>query len=107
MATTFRELGESAQNATLRPVVAAIESALLRLPPGTVNDDGALQGLRASWAELVGILALGPAPEMRACPRCGRGGLRAATRCRFCWATLPDVGSGQPANTPAGLVDGG
>jgi len=44
-------------------------------------------GLMLAWQELVTALALGRAPELRACPHCGRGVLREATRCRYCLRT--------------------
>jgi hypothetical protein len=53
-------------------------------------------GLRSSWKRLVDVLALGPAPERRACPHCGSIGMRAATRCGSCWERLvppPDAGA--------------
>ena len=56
---------------------------------------------------LVDSLALGPAPEMRECPVCKHRGLRAATRCGFCWTALAPLarsGTGQAA-TPR--LDGG
>jgi hypothetical protein len=40
------------------------------------------------WAALVAALALGPAPELRDCPSCGKAGMRAATRCGYCWLAL-------------------
>jgi len=50
-------------------------------------------GLRAAWSRLVGALALGPAPSMRNCPRCGKAGMRDATVCGYCWTRLvpPDA----------------
>jgi hypothetical protein len=41
-----------------------------------------------AWTDLVGILALGPAPETRECPVCHGIGMRAASRCGRCWAAL-------------------
>lgn len=66
--------------ATLRAVVAAIEEQFARVPPP--------EQLRDAWAEMVGVLALGPAPELRTCPKCGEIGMRAATRCIRCWSSL-------------------
>lgn len=76
----------------LRVLVEAVDHAMPRLP-GPVGAaqaprDGAL---RASWGKLVEFLALGPAPEMRDCPHCGRSGMRAATRCGYCWEKLPSL----------------
>jgi hypothetical protein len=45
--------------------------------------------LRDAWARLVTVLALGPAPELRSCPRCNEVGMRAASRCGRCWLVLP------------------
>jgi hypothetical protein len=81
--------GESRQNASLRPVVAAIDREMSRLTDGTLSEGRTGFGeLLESWAELVKLMALGPAPEMRECPACGHRGTRAATRCGFCWTPL-------------------
>lgn len=89
MTITYREVGESTEKASLRPIVASIEHELSRLEGGaTIEATTRLRELRASWAELVGLLALGPKPEMRECPVCKHWGMRAATRCGSCWTTL-------------------
>jgi len=52
-----------------------------------------------AWTDLVGILALGPAPETRECPVCHGIGMRAASRCGRCWAALdplPVLSNGAP-----------
>jgi hypothetical protein len=79
-----------AKRSRLRATLAAIESALARLPPDITNDNRATpaDGLRASVADLVGQLALGPEPAYRPCPVCKRLGMSVATRCGHCWATL-------------------
>jgi hypothetical protein len=64
----------------LRAIVATIDKEIVRVPP---TDE-----LRAAWVELVDALALGPAPETRECPSCHRIGMRAASRCGFCWVAL-------------------
>ena len=64
----------------LRAIVAVIEQEIVQVPP--------TPALRAAWTELVGVLALGPAPETRVCPACHGIGMRAATRCGHCWAAL-------------------
>lgn len=46
------------------------------------------EALLTSWAALVEFLALGPAPDLQACPYCGSLGMRAATRCGTCWSSL-------------------
>jgi len=75
----------------LRAIVAAIEGELARLPPDITNDNDAAPagGLRASVADLVQALALGPEPEYRRCPVCQRVVMRAATVCGYCWTKLP------------------
>jgi hypothetical protein len=68
----------------LRATVAIIEDQLAQLPrDGTKSD-----GLRVAVADLVQQLALGPEPALRACPSCGKHGMRAATICGFCWTKL-------------------
>ena len=108
MAVTYGEVGESTQNASLRPVVAAIDAQMSRLAQGTpIEARTGIGELLESWAVLVEILALGPAPEMRECPVCKHRGLRAATRCGFCWtalAPLAQTGTGQAATR---RLDGG
>ena len=106
MPITFRELGESAHNASLRPVVAAIDRHLSHLSATEIKSGSEIPQLLESWAELVRLLALGPAPEMRACPVCGHGGLRAAARCGFCWTALPPVPTAVSVQADE-CVDGG
>jgi hypothetical protein len=72
----------------LRTVVAAIDRGLSGLPVPEGDAAAPARLLRASWAELVELLALGPAPETRACPTCGNVGMRTATRCGHCWSKL-------------------
>jgi hypothetical protein len=64
----------------LRTVVTVIDQEMVQTPP--------TPALRAAWADLVKVLALGPAPQTRACPRCQGIGMRAATRCANCWGAL-------------------
>jgi hypothetical protein len=71
--------------ATLRSLVSVIESELASAAPAG--------GLRVAWAQMVEILALGPPPELRECPICGGIGMRAATRCMYCWSSLPLLSS--------------
>jgi len=75
--------------ATLRTLVTAIEHQFAIVPPP--------ESLRAAWAEMVDVLALGPAPELRTCPTCGEIGMRAASRCIRCWSSLPTLA---PQATP-------
>jgi len=65
-----------------------------------VATPGAPAGLREAWDGLTVALALGPRPQRRECPFCGKPGMRAATLCGYCWrALLPpadDAGSRAP-----------
>jgi hypothetical protein len=72
----------------LRPIVEALDREMSRFYArgGVAGDDAT--ALLSSWAELVEFLALGPPPELRACPSCGAVGMRAATRCGSCWRKL-------------------
>jgi hypothetical protein len=77
--------GDTAR-ANARTAIAAVDREMSRLPTSEGNDT--TQELRASWAKLVEVLALGPAPETRVCPTCSSVGMRAASRCGTCWNTL-------------------
>ena len=66
--------------AKLRVAVSTIEREIEASPQAPA--------FQAAWAELVSILALGPAPETRECPVCHGIGMRAASRCGQCWAAL-------------------
>ncbi len=69
----------------LRAIVAVIDHEILQVPPAPA--------LRAAWAKLVDVLALGAAPQTRECPACHGIGMRAASRCGHCWATLEPLPS--------------
>jgi hypothetical protein len=108
MPVTNHEVGESTHNATLRPLVAAIDAEMSRLARGTpIEARAGVGGLLESWAVLVDLLALGPAPEMRECPVCRHRGLRAATRCGFCWTALTPLAKSGDAHVAAHPSDGG
>ena len=74
--------------ARLRTVIAAIDRELALLPTSEADGVPPTQPLRSSWAELVELLAVGPAPETRLCPICGHLAMSAATRCGSCWNPL-------------------
>jgi hypothetical protein len=78
------------KSSKLRATIAAIERDLSRLPPEIVDGGGvaAVDGLRASVAELVRQLALGPEPAYRQCPVCQHILMRGATVCGYCWTKL-------------------
>jgi hypothetical protein len=71
--------GDAARS-NLRARVACVDRALAQTPPGPE--------LRTAWDDLVKVLALGPDPETRACPRCHAVGMRTASRCGNCWTAL-------------------
>jgi hypothetical protein len=64
----------------LRTIIAVMDREMLQTPP--------TPALRTAWAELIQVLALGPAPQTRECPSCHAIGMRAASRCGNCWAAL-------------------
>jgi len=77
--------------------------AKLRVVVDTVGREiaqsAATPALQAAWTELVALLALGTAPETRECPVCHGIGMRAASRCGRCWASLqplPALSNGAP-----------
>ena len=63
----------------LRAMVAEMDTAMA---------DASTEPMRAAWGRLTAALDLGPEPAVRACPRCGALGMRAATRCGHCWNPL-------------------
>ena len=73
--TTFRDPRDA-----VRGAVARVEEQLAM--------DSCSPAFRVAWTSLVDTLALGPAPELRECPRCGHAGMLAATRCGYCWIVL-------------------
>jgi hypothetical protein len=70
------------KRARLRAIVEAVDREITCLSRPEAD------GLMASWDTLVKFLALGPAPETRECPACGRTAMLEATRCGYCWAAL-------------------
>jgi hypothetical protein len=69
-----------AERTQLRAIVAVMDREMLQAPPSPA--------MRTAWAELVQVLALGPAPQTRECPICHGIGMRAASRCGHCWSAL-------------------
>ncbi len=78
----------------LRPIVDALDREMTRLAARVGVADADTAGLLSAWARLVDFLALGPAPELRACPFCGAVGMRAATLCGTCWRRLDPPAAG-------------
>jgi hypothetical protein len=76
----------------LRVFVEAVDREISKIPgPSDGGQPAQLPALRTSWERLVTWLALGPAPQLRDCPKCGRSGMRDATRCGHCWEKLPKL----------------
>jgi len=72
-------------NSGIRTLVAAVERDVSRLQ---ADHHDASAALSKSWAELVAWLALGPAPQVRNCPQCGKTVMLEATTCGYCWTHL-------------------
>jgi len=72
----------------LRQVVEALDLEMTRLQARGGPEGADTTALVLRWAELVELLALGPAPRLLACPSCGALGMRAASRCGYCWRKL-------------------
>jgi len=65
----------------LRALVTAAGKEIESRSPRTALD--------ISWSRLVEILDLGAESEMRRCPTCHHQGALGASRCGFCWTSLP------------------
>jgi hypothetical protein len=61
---------------------------LVQLERSTVADGRALAGLRATWGDLLEMLAPCPAPARLRCPHCGGVGTFDEIHCRTCWEEL-------------------
>lgn len=74
----------------LRTLVAAVDKEIALLPGATkpADKEHPNTALAVVWANLVELLDLGPEPETRACPQCGRLYPVGDSRCGHCWATL-------------------
>ena len=88
----MNNLSSNADRSRLRDTIATIERQISRLPAAPGGDGGARSELMASFGTLVEQLALGPEPEVRQCPSCGRTCMRAASRCGHCWTRLMPLG---------------
>lgn len=93
-------MGRDDDRARLREIVGTVGREIARLRAAVARQERATctGGLFASRTALVEALAVGSAPELRACPRCHHLLMRAATRCGHCWREL------LPLPPPAGAV---
>jgi hypothetical protein len=64
---------------------------LVELERSAVTDGTALDGLRASWGQLVRVLEVDPVARLAKCPHCGRPGEPDALHCWTCWEELVPV----------------
>jgi hypothetical protein len=87
--------GSDVERERLRAVVATIDREM-----SGASTTGALS---ASWAELVKLLGLGPAPDVRECPSCHRSAMRAATLCGYCWTKLSPLAPRAVQSAPGTL----
>jgi hypothetical protein len=86
------------EKVSLRVIIADIDrdlACLAREAPAAEHRF-AIDALIASWARLVELMALGAAPQLRQCPRCGNSVRRAATRCGHCWSPLAPLAMDVP-----------
>jgi hypothetical protein len=80
-----------AEVSQLRALVLAVEGEMAK-DPGTVTVAGSQpekSALAVAWSRVVGMLDLGPEPEMRACPQCRSLCPSGASRCGHCWTAMP------------------
>ena len=88
----------------LRAAVASLDHEIDRLANRSATaGDETTAALLTSWREFVKMLDLGPPPRLRVCPVCGHTGMRAATRCGYCWsklAALPEEAAEADHATP-------
>ena len=103
MTTTPQLLTPEAARSRMRVTLASMDHELDGLMGSTTAtaDRGRLDALRSSLGELAQHLALGPEPELCACPVCHRPGMRSATLCGYCWTKLTPPAKGARAPTVA------
>jgi hypothetical protein len=75
----------------LRSLVAAVTSEISHASgaAATSGNQTPKTALDVTWSNLVKLLDLGAEPRMRDCPVCKRPGMFGATRCGYCWTSLP------------------
>lgn len=99
MTTTPQFLTPEAARSRMRITLASMDHELDGLMASTTvaADRGRLDALKVSLGELAEHLALGPEPELCACPVCHRPGMRSATMCGYCWTKLTPPAKGELA----------
>lgn len=75
----------------LRTLIAEVEKEIGLVLGTLTTAEGPPRktALEMTWSSLVGMLDLGPEPEMRVCPECKHPCMLGATRCGHCWTSLP------------------
>ena len=75
----------------LRTLVAGVEKEMALVLSTRTPAEGQPRktALEMTWSSLVGMLDLGPEPEMRVCPECKHLYMAGATLCGECWNHLP------------------
>jgi len=68
----------------LRALVARMQGQVTAISSSALGEDEKRE-LVSSWNSLVQHLAVGPAPDTRACPHCKATIMRVATLCGHCW----------------------
>lgn len=80
----------------LRTLVAAAEKEMA-LVLNTPDEQARKKALEMAWSRVVGMLDLGPEPEMRECPECKHPCMARATLCANCWTHLPALATNAKA----------
>jgi hypothetical protein len=83
----------------LRTLVAGVEKEMALVLSSLTTAEGQPQktALEMTWSNLVGMLDLGPEPEMRVCPECKHLCMAGATLCGNCWNHLPAIATREKA----------
>ncbi len=82
-------------NTELRALMARMQEQVTRSAEGASAENG--KALEGAWANLSQHLAVGPAPDTRDCPACGKTVMTAATVCGYCWTKLSGSHPGTPS----------
>lgn len=81
--------GPDAVRSRLRAAMSTLEREIAKLSAPAADATASSQSaILSAFNALTKELALGPDPEIRACPKCKHFGMLAATRCGNCWTAL-------------------
>jgi hypothetical protein len=74
----------------LRTLVTAVGGEIALAPGATTTESQSPRtALDMTWTRLVEMLDLGTEPDTRECPTCKRRCALGASRCGYCWTSLP------------------